>query len=84
MWDGSTVKQILDICCNVKYSFSIWIMKSFDVSSSCTRGSGCRQHRAHSVIKVDTGNCIRKCLNRQGLSRLELSLYGSETMVLTG
>ena len=47
-------------------------------------GSECRQHRAHSVIKADTGNCIRKCLNRQGLSRLESSLCGSETMVLTG
>ena len=43
-----------------------------------------RQHQAHSVIKEDTGNCIRKCLNRQGISRLESSLYGSETMVLTG
>ena len=44
----------------------------------------CRQHQAHSIIKVDIGNCIRKCLNRQGLSRLESNLYGSETMVLTG
>ena len=42
-------------------------VKSFDVSSSCTRRTECWRHRANSVIIVDTMNCIRRCLRRQGI-----------------
>ena len=30
-------------------------------------GPECWQHRAYSVIIVDTKNCIRRCLRRQGI-----------------
>ena len=30
-------------------------------------GPECWQHRAYSVIIVDTRNCIRRCLRRQGI-----------------
>ena len=77
-------EQMLDICVmlSTRVVFGLWNPLMCRVV--VLEGPECRQHRAHSVIKADTGNCIPECLNRQGLSRLESNLYGSETMVLTG
>ena len=51
-----------------KYLFCVRIVESFDVSSSRTRENPeFWQHRAYSVIIVDTRNCIRKCLRRQSI-----------------
>ena len=84
MWAKSIFEQILNICemLSTRFVFGLWNPLMCRVV--VLEGPECRQHRAHSVIIVDTMNCIRGCLNRQGLSRLESNLYGSETMVLTG
>ena len=34
-------------------------------------GPECRQHRAYSVILVDTESCIRRCLRRQSILKQE-------------
>ena len=67
MWAGSTFGQILNICVMFKYLGCGRIVESFGVSSSCTRRTECWWHRANSVITVDTMNCIRRCLRRQGI-----------------
>ena len=64
----STFEQMLNICVMFKYLFSDRIVETFDVSSSCTRKNPeFWQHRAYSVLIVDTRNCIRRCLRRQGI-----------------
>ena len=68
MWAESIVGQILNICVMFKYLLCGRIVKSSDVSSSCTRKNPeFWQHRAYSALIVDTKNCIRRYLRRQSI-----------------
>jgi len=43
------------------------------------KGPECWQHRAYSVIIVDTRSCIRRCLRRQSILEWDRVLCDSES-----
>ena len=64
----NTLDKYLNICVMFKYLFCVRIAKSFDVSSNYTRKNPeFWQHRAYSVLIVDTKNCIHGCVRRQSI-----------------
>ena len=66
MWAGSTVEQMLNNCCNVKYLL-VGLWNPLMCRVVVLEFPECWQHRAYSVIIVDTRDCIRRCLRRQSI-----------------
>ena len=52
--------------CNVKYTL-LGLWNPLMCRVVVLEDSECRQHRAHSIIIVDTIDCIRECLRRQSI-----------------
>jgi len=81
---GSTFEQILNICCNVKYSL-LGIWNPLLCRVVVLEDPECRQHRTHSVMVVDTRIVsVGALVDRVFLNRIEFVWFWTETMVLTG
>ena len=76
MWARSTVGQILNIL-STCYVVGLW--NPLVCRVVVLEGPECWQHRAYSVIIVDTRNCIRRYLRRQSILEWGRVLCGSES-----
>ena len=67
MWGKGAFGQIPSICVmlNTCFVFGLWNPSMCRVVA--LEGPEYRQHRAYSVIIVDTRNCIRRCLGGQSI-----------------
>ena len=82
MWANSTVKQILNICCNVKY-LVVGLWNPLLCQVVVVNDPECRWQRAHSVI-IQGIVSVGALGGRVFSNRIECVWFWTETIVLTG